>query len=92
VFRVTRENNSLIWYVLRGLLDDTPGVVYPPGGPPIPVDPDWRRLDPNKLDVLSGLAVNQMASLIKDPDVRRHVEEAGIRVMEESVRKLREGS
>ena len=90
VFRVTNWENTLIWYVLRGLLDDTPGVLYPPGGPPIPVHPNWR-LDPNKQDVLSGLAVNQMASLVNDPDVRRHVEEAGIRVMEESVRKLREG-
>lgn len=93
-FRVPRETYRSLWEVLRGLLDDTPGVLWPsggpPSGPPIPVHPNWR-LDPNKQDVLSGLAVNQMASLVNDPDVRRHVEEAGIRVMEESVRKLREG-
>jgi probable HAF family extracellular repeat protein len=94
VFRFTREKYRSLWEVLRGLLDDTPGVLWPsggpPGGPPIPVHPNWR-LDPNKQDVLSGLAVNQLASLVNDPEVRRHVEEAGIRVMEESVRKLREG-
>ncbi|WP_082590743.1 S8 family peptidase [Agromyces sp. Soil535] len=39
------EDRFLAWvYILFGLIDDSPGVIWVPGKGPVPVDPDWRRI------------------------------------------------
>ncbi|GAA2035985.1 hypothetical protein GCM10009819_20660 [Agromyces tropicus] len=40
-FRIDRR--YLLWvYILFGIVNDAPGVIWVPGKGPVPVDPDWR--------------------------------------------------
>lgn len=81
----------LVVTILFGVIQDGGGLgILPGGGPPIPIDPmAWMRLGRDKQDILTGLAVSQVASLVRDPAARRRVEQAGLGVIEESLRKLR---
>ncbi|WP_306894747.1 S8 family peptidase [Agromyces albus] len=39
------QDEYLEWgYILFGILDDAPGVIWVPGRGPVPVDPDWRTI------------------------------------------------
>lgn len=44
-------------YILFGILDDAPGVIWVPGRGPVPVDPDWRRIAlEHRRELVSSLA------------------------------------
>jgi hypothetical protein len=81
---------SLVVRILFGVTQGGGGVVLPPGGPPIPIDPRrWHSLSPAKRDILLGLAVSELATLANDPAVRSQLEQAGIGAMQEALNKLR---
>ncbi|MFF2275739.1 S8 family peptidase [Agromyces sp. NPDC058126] len=43
-FRVNFDKYVLWAYILFGVLNDAPGVIWVPGKGPVPIDPEWRRL------------------------------------------------
>ncbi|MRG59966.1 S8 family serine peptidase [Agromyces sp. CFH 90414] len=43
-FDIDPDKYSLWVYILFGLLNDAPGVIWVPGKGPVPVDPEWRSL------------------------------------------------
>lgn len=74
--------------ILVGLAGGGPGVVLPPGGPPVPVDPGWRDLAPEQRDVLLGLAVTALAEGVDDPEARRALGRAGWAAIEQTAQRM----
>jgi probable HAF family extracellular repeat protein len=66
-----------------------PGVGILPSGKPIPIPPhEWKRLSPAKRDILLGLAVRNLASVIEDPQRRDLLRKAGQDLVEATIRQL----
>jgi len=66
---------------------------------PVGIDPSvdlfpwgWRALSPDKREILKGLAVSQMASMINDPAARRQVEDAGLGMIAKALREIQSPS
>ncbi len=65
--------------ILFGVINDAPGKVIGPDGKPHPVpggpdDPTWRRLSPARRDILVGLAMNEIASLVSITKTREQLQ------------------
>jgi hypothetical protein len=79
-------------YILFGLINDAPGVVWIPGHGPVPVDPGWRpiadSLTPAKRDLLAALAVNEIAEHIQDRTVGRDLAAAAAAAMQAAVEQI----
>jgi len=74
--------------ILIGLWSGGPGVVLPQGGPPVPVDPGWLHLTPEKRDVLLGLAITELAEVINDSEMRRALGRAGWNAIERTAQRM----
>jgi subtilisin family serine protease len=74
--------------ILLGLISGGTGVVLPPGGPPVPVDPSWDVLAPEKRDVLIGLAITQLAEEVDAPETRQALVRAGWEAIERAARRV----
>jgi subtilisin family serine protease len=74
--------------ILLGLIEGGGGIVLPPGGPPVPVDPGWSLLAPEKRDVLLGLAVTQLAEGVEDLEARRMLTRAGRVAIERAAKRI----
>jgi hypothetical protein len=78
--------------ILFGVTDDGPGLVIGPGGDPQPVDP-WgparANLAPVKQDIILGLALTEIASLVSTDESRGEIHKAGVKLMSKSLDKLR---
>jgi subtilisin family serine protease len=74
--------------ILFGLTSGGGGVVLPPGGPPVPVDPGWQQLAPQMRDVLLGLATAKLAEAVSDPEARRAIQRAGGAAIERAARQI----
>lgn len=85
--RVSRDY-ALVVQILFGLISGGGGVVLPPGGPPVPVDPGWAHLTPEKRDVLLGLAITELADGINDPAVRQALGQVGWEAIERTARQM----
>ncbi|HET6757129.1 MAG TPA: hypothetical protein VFH21_05910 [Burkholderiales bacterium] len=63
-----------------------------PGTGPIPVDPEpfkvWMSLSSSKRDLLVGLALSEIASLISDKKSKQQVKKAGLDLAEKAARNL----
>jgi hypothetical protein len=70
-------DDKLVVDILIGLIAGGPGIVLPPGGPPVPVDPGWKTLLSAQRDVVIGLAVTELAKRVHDPAVRQQVADVG---------------
>ena len=81
---------SAVIRILFGVTQDGGGVGIGPGGEPIPIDP-WgplRRLGAPQQDVLSALAVGELARLIGHAESRSSVERAAAAVLRTAVEEL----
>lgn len=76
-------DDKLVVDILIGLIAGGPGIVLPPGGPPVPVDPGWRTLLPEQRDVVIGLAVTALASRMNNPEIRQQVANSGWTAIEQ---------
>ena len=88
---VTRINwDRAIVLILFGLIGGGSGVVLPPGGPPVPVDPGvgWQHLTPQMRNVLLGLATAKLAEAVSDPESRRAIQRAAGEAIERSARQI----
>lgn len=74
--------------ILLGLTGGGAGVVLPHGGGPVPVDPGWNVLAPEKRDVLLGLAVTQLAEGVADPEARQALLQAGKETIERGAQRI----
>jgi thiol-disulfide isomerase/thioredoxin len=61
-----------------------------PGGKPIPIDPPLplRGLGASGREAVKGLALAEMASRIRDPEIRKRVRDAGIGTVKAAVQRL----
>jgi hypothetical protein len=76
-------------YILFGIIDDAPGVIWVPGKGPVPVDPGWgRRIPEQKRDLLAALAANEIASKIGNRGMRDKLMEASLAAMREAVERV----
>lgn len=76
-------------YILFGIIDDAPGVIWVPGKGPVPVDPEWgRRIPEQKRDLLAALAANEIASKIGNRGMRDKLMEASLAAMREAVERV----
>src|SRR5262245_58077178 len=85
--RVSRDYASAV-LILFGLTPGGSGVVLPPGGPPVPVDPGWLHLAPEQRDVLLGLAITELAKGVNDPEARQALGRAGWGAIERTAKRM----
>jgi subtilisin family serine protease len=85
----------VLWvYILFGIIDDSPGMIWIPGKGPVPVDPDWRpalRIPGAKPDLLAALAAGEIAGRITDPASRKAVNDAAVEAMRSAVERIGRG-
>ena len=91
-FRPARENYLAMVYILFGLIDDAPGVVWIPGRGPVPVDPGWgpiaRTIVGPKRDLIASLAVNEITQTIEDQATRSRLADASVEAMRSAVDRI----
>jgi subtilisin family serine protease len=87
-FNLVGRNYAVAVSILLGLTSGGPGVVLPPGGPPVPVDPGWQHLAPHMRDVLLGLATAKLAEAVSNLDARRAIQRAGGETIEQAARQI----
>ena len=67
--------------ILVGLTGGGGGWIFLPGTGPVPVDPEpfrvWKSLPASKRDLIVGLALGEIASMIHDKKIQEQVEKAG---------------
>jgi len=76
--------------ILFGLIGGGPGVVQPPGGPPVPVDPGWQYLAAETRDVLLGLAIAGIAEGLHDPKAREAIGHAAWMAIAQTAQQMTE--
>jgi hypothetical protein len=91
-WRPIQENYLQLVYVLFGLIDDAPGVVWVPGKGPVPVDPDWlpiaKTIAAAKRDLIAGLAVSEITRTIADHASRTKLNAAAVDAMRAAVDRI----
>jgi hypothetical protein len=88
--RLDLDRWAAVVRILFGVIQDGGGVVIPPGGGPVPVDP-WgplRQMSQAKRSVLLGLAVTELASLVHDAEPRQALQKAGVHLLARSVSEI----
>ena len=85
--------NYISWvYILFGLVDDSPGMIWVPGRGPVPVDPGWGRIVKEipaaQRDLMAALAVNEISALIGDGSTRTKLASASAEAMRGAVDRI----
>jgi peroxiredoxin len=73
-----------VGYILFGITEDGGGVIIS-GGRPIPVPP-W---DPLRRDALVALAINELATDVRDRDARKNIQSSALDVLERTTASMR---
>jgi len=86
----------LVAWILWGLVAGGRGVIWQPGTGPVPVDPEpfrqWSAaMSPSKRDLLTGLALSEIADLTSDRSSRRAIQSLALSLMEAAVAQMRNG-
>lgn len=91
-YRVDWDRYMTFVYILFGVLNDAPGLIWVPGKGPVPVDPDWGPGRMNftgaKRDLLIGMAMQELAEMMDDRDSARRVAKAATEAMQQAVRRI----
>ena len=78
-------------YILFGLLDDSPGVIWVPGKGPVPVDPGWgkrMRIANEQRDLLTALTITEIATRMHDAHMRDKMRGAALDAMRDAVDRM----
>jgi hypothetical protein len=79
-------------YILFGIINDAPGVIWVPGKGPVPVDPGWKfdpaALTVPKRDLITALAVNELAEMMGDRTIRKTLTTAAAKAMHDAVDRI----
>ena len=90
--RPFRENYMTFVYILFGIIDDGPGVVWVPGKGPVPVDPGWRAMAKTipaaKRDLLAALAVSELADKVDAERMKTTLNAAAVDAMHRAVDRI----
>lgn len=88
-FRKPERYASLV-YILTGIIDDSPGLIWVPGKGPVPVDPGWGRtpLGRAQKDLIVGLAISELSQKIDDAQARKGVAGQALRTMQRSLAQI----
>jgi hypothetical protein len=78
---------AAVLLILFGVTQDGGGVVIKPGSGPTPIDP-WGPLSREQAEVMVGMAVTQLATLVRTEASRRELKDTGIAVMRRAVEKI----
>lgn len=82
---------EVIMSILFGVTQDGGGLGWLPGRGPVPIDPWGPKLDRTsqaKRDILLGMAVGEISSLLSDPEQAKTLDNASVELMTAAVRKL----
>ena len=75
-----------------GLIHGGSGFIFLPGSGPVPVDPapfhEWESFSPQERDVVTGVAIHNMAKTISDKQLREKVEACGLETIQNAVDRL----
>jgi hypothetical protein len=81
---------SSIHSITSGVTKGGTGIGITPSGKPVPIDPGpLLHLPKNKQDILIGMAITELSSIINDVKVRLEIEKAGVNVMSKSIDRIR---
>ncbi len=86
-----RDRWAIVVQILFGVTQDGGGVIFVPGKGPVPVGPWGPRVEHlavEKRDILVGLAVTELASMLGDEAGRREVNRAALQSMRKSLERL----
>jgi hypothetical protein len=76
-------------YILFGVIDDAPGVIWVPGKGPVPVDPGWgTRIAAPKRDLIASLAMHEITQTITDPATRSKLNKSAVEAMQGAVQRI----
>lgn len=78
-------------YILLGLIDDSPGVIWIPGKGPVPVDPGWgkrMRVPDDQRDLLTALTITEIVSRMQDAGTRDKLRGAALDAMRGAVERM----
>lgn len=83
---------AAVVYILFGVAGGGGGAVRTPGGKIIPIDPEdsYRHMSKSKKDLLTGLAMTEIASILESREARISVEKVGIKIMSKSIRNIQD--
>ena len=84
-----RRNYMALAYILFGVIDDSPGVIWVPGKGPVPVDPGWgMRIAAPKRDLIASLAMHEITQTIADPATRTKLNKSAVEAMQGAVQRI----
>jgi Subtilase family len=88
-----RPGDAIVGILIGGVAQGGPGWLWIPGGGITPVPPRGENIgtglfSPEKRDLLLGLAMHDMASLVTDPRARQQVEQAGAELMRGAIERI----
>jgi hypothetical protein len=91
-WRPVQENYLAMVYILFGLVDDSPGMVWIPGRGPVPVDPGWgsivKSIAAPQRDLFAALAVNELTRAIGDQSAKSKLVDASVEAMHNAVDRI----
>jgi alpha-tubulin suppressor-like RCC1 family protein len=73
--------------ILFGVVTDERGVVLPPGGGPQPVPP-WVGFPPAEQDILMGLVINKIASLVNNAQIQKEIQRTALNLVSRGAQQL----
>lgn len=76
--------------IVGGAIFGGSGVGILPSRRPVPIDPGPGPLPKDKQDILVGLAVTELASIINNSEARVEIEKAGVDAMSKAIENLKE--
>ena len=94
-FRLHLDKYLSLVYILFGIINDAPGVIWVPGKGPVPVGPGWERATMDftgpKRDLLIGLAMRELSELVEDRTSRSKLGGAAADAMQRAIRGMGQG-
>ena len=81
------ERYASFVYILAGIIDDSPGIIWVPGKGPVPVDPESGNTPMSRAqkDLIVGLAISELSQKIGDSQARRAVGGQALKTMQKSL-------
>lgn len=87
-----RDKYKTLVYILFGIINDAPGMIWVPGKGPVPVGPGWDQgrmsFTGPKRDLLIGMAVQELSSLMQDPSSAAKLAKTAADAMQQAVRRM----
>jgi hypothetical protein len=91
-FRLHLDKYLSVVYILFGIINDAPGMIWVPGKGPVPIDPGWKHAKLSftgaQRDLLVGLATQELAGMMEDRGSATQLAKAAADAMQQAVRRM----